>query len=97
MIQELFPYKDQIAFSCAIDDENLQILLYNKTNNLTNDSYIINISCENDNELSKLYFNDNKNYLIFTCFKNCSDKKYEKIDCLNKRENKEKKKKGRKK
>ena len=44
----VFHYKDQIAFSCSIDEENLQILLYNKTN-ITNDSYIINISCENYN------------------------------------------------
>jgi len=27
-----FPYKDQIIFSCAIEDEKIQILLYNKTN-----------------------------------------------------------------
>ena len=26
----IFPYKDQIAFSCSIGDENIQILLYNK-------------------------------------------------------------------
>ena len=29
-----------------------------------NDSFIINISCEYNDELSKLYFNYNKNYLI---------------------------------
>ena len=87
----IFPYIDQIAFSCRIDDENLQILLYNKTN-FMNNSYIINNSCENNNKLSKLYFNDNKNYLIYPCFKNCSDKKYENdTDCLNKIENEENK------
>ena len=48
-----------------------------------NDSYIINNSCENNNKLSKLYFNDNNNYLIYPCFKNCSDKKFENdTDCL---------------
>ena len=58
------------------------LLLYNKTN-LMNDSYIINSFCENNNKLSKLYFNDNKNYLIYQCFKNCSDKKFENdTDCL---------------
>ena len=71
----VFPYKDQIAFSCAIEDEKIQIFLYNKTN-LMNESYIKNASCENNNELSKLYYNDNKNYLIYPCFKNCSEKKY---------------------
>ena len=59
----IFPDKDQIAFSCRIGDENIQILLYNKTN-LMNDSFIINVSCESNNELSKLYFNDNKNNLM---------------------------------
>ena len=73
----VFPYKDQITFSCRIEDENIQIFLYNRTN-LMNDSYIINNSCENNNKLSKLYYNDNKNYLI--------------INCLNKRENEEEKK-----
>ena len=57
----VFPYKDQISFSCTMEDENIQIFLYNKTN-LMNESYIKNASCENNNELSKLYYNDNKNY-----------------------------------
>ena len=88
----VFPYKDQITFSCRIEDENIQILLYNRTN-LMNDSYIINNSCENNNKLSKLYFNDNKNYLIYPCFKNCSDKKFENdTDCLNKKKKEENKK-----
>ena len=78
----VYPYKNQIAFSCTMEDENIQIILYNKTD-LMNDSYIINVSCENNNELSKIYYNDNKNYLIYPCFKNCSNKKYENdIDCL---------------
>jgi hypothetical protein len=79
----VFPYNDQIAFSYTIEDENVQILLYNKTD-LMNDSYIINVSCENNDEFSKLYFNNNKNYLLYPCFKNCSNKIYENdIDCLN--------------
>ena len=49
-----------------------------------NNSYIKNVSCENNDELSKLYFNDNKNYLIYPCFKNCSNEKDENdTDCLN--------------
>ena len=85
----VFPYKDQFAFSCIIENENIQIFLYNKTN-LMNNSYIINSFCENNNGLTKLYFNDKKNYLIFSCFKNCSDKKYENdTDCLNEKENEE--------
>ena len=82
----VFPDKNQIAFSCAIEEENVQILLFNKTD-LTNNSYIINISCKNNNELSKFYFNNDENFLIYPCFKNCSDKKFKNdIDCLNKKE-----------
>jgi len=85
----VFPYKNQISFSCTMEDKNIQIFLYNKTD-LMNDSYIKNVSCENNDELSKLYYNDNKNYLIYPCFKNCSNKIYEKdIDCLNKKRDEE--------
>ena len=34
-------------------------------------------SCEKINGLSKKYFNDNKNYYLYSCFKNCSDKNFE--------------------
>jgi len=81
-----FPTKDQISFSCVIKDENVQVLFYNKTNFLksTNVPYLLEASCENKNGLSKLYFNDNKNYYIYSCFKNCSDKSYENDTyCLN--------------
>ena len=88
----VFPYKNQIAFSCKMEDENIQILLYNKTD-LMNDSYIIDVSCVNNNELSKLYFNDNKNYLLYPCLKDCSNIKLENdIDCLKKRIEEEKQK-----
>ena len=87
----VFHNKNQFAFSCTLEIENIQILLYNKTN-LMNDSYIENVFCENNYELSKLNFNDNKNYLIYKCLKNCSDKKFENdTDCLNERENEEEK------
>ena len=60
-----------------------------------NDSYIINVSCVNNNELSKFYFNDNKNYSLYPCIKDCSNIKLENdIDCLKIRieeENKKKK------
>ena len=86
----VFPYKNQIAFSCIMKDEYIQIILYNKTN-LINDFFIINVSCENNDEISKLYFNHNKNYLIYPCYKNCSDKKYENdTDCLNQKKEGEK-------
>ena len=85
-----FPFKNQFSFSCVLEDKNVQILLYNKEN-LINDTYIINPSCENIKGLSKLYFNDNTNYYIYPCFINCSDKKFENDPyCINKRNNRNK-------
>ena len=79
----LFPYKNQIAFSCIIEDNNIEIVLINTTN-FMNDTYIINTTCINNNEISKLYYNDNNNYLIYPCLKNCSDKILDfDIDCIN--------------
>jgi len=62
--------------------------MYNKDNLIpTNDTYMLYASCENINGLSKLHFNDNKNYLIYSCFKNCSDKNYENDTyCINQKE-----------
>ena len=88
----VFPSKDQISFSCVIKDENVQILFYNKTNLISTkyDPYLLNASCENINGLSRLYFNDDKNYYIYSCFKNCSDKNYENDTyCLNIKRNEE--------
>jgi len=88
----IFPYKNQIAFNCKMEDKNIQILLYNKTD-LINDSYIINVSCVNNNELSKFYFIENQKYLLYPCLKDCSNIKLENdIDCLKIRIEEEKKK-----
>ena len=92
----IFQTKNQIAFSCVIQDKFVQVLLYNKSDlNSTYDFHMLYASCENINGLSRLYFNDNKNYYIHSCFKNCSDKNYENdIYCLNiKREEENKKRK----
>ena len=70
--------KNQFVFSCVMQNVFAQALIYNKDDLApTNDSYMLYASCENINGLSKLYFNNNKNYLIYSCFKNCSDKNYE--------------------
>ena len=92
----IFQTKNQIAFSCEIQDKFVQVLLYNKSDlNSTYDFYMLYVSCENINGLSRLYFNDNKNYYIHSCFKDCSDKNYENDTyCLNiKREEENKKRK----
>ena len=83
----IFPTKNQFVFSCLIQNDFTQILLYNKDNlTSTNDYYLLYTSCENINGLSKLNFNDNKNYYIYACFKDCSDKKFENDTyCINKR------------
>ena len=92
----IFQTKNQIAFSCVIQDKFVQVLLYNKSDlNSTYDFYMLYASCENINGLSRLYYNDNKNFYIHSCFKDCSDKNYENdAYCLNiKREEENKKRK----
>ena len=92
----IFQTKNQIAFSCVIQDNFVQVLLYNKSDlNSTYDFYMLYASCENINGLSRLYYNANKNYYIHSCFKDCSDKNYENdAYCLNiKREEENKKRK----
>ena len=83
----IFPTKNQFVFSCLIYNEFTQLLLFNKDNlTTTNDYYLLSTSCENINGFPKLYFNDNKNYYIYSCFKDCSDKKFENDTyCINKR------------
>ena len=83
----IFHTKNQFVFSCVMQNIFVQSLMYNKDNiTPTNDTYMLYASCENINGLSKLYFNDNKNYLIYSCFKDCSDKNYENDTyCINKR------------
>jgi hypothetical protein len=85
----IFHTKNQFVFSCVMQNIFVQSLMYNKDNiTPTNDTYMLYASCENINGLSKLYFNDNKNYLIYSCFKNCSDKNFENDTyCINKRRN----------
>ena len=71
----IFPTKNQFVFSCVMQNIFVQTLMFNKDNLIpTNDTLMLYASCENINGLSKLYFNDNKNYLIYSFFKNCSDK-----------------------
>ena len=83
----IFHTKNQFVFSCVMQNIFVQSLMYNKDNiTPTNDTYMLYASCENINGLSKLYFNGNKNYLIYSCFKDCSDKNYENDTyCINKR------------
>ena len=74
----IFPTKNQFVFSCIMQNIFVQTLMFNKDNLIpTNDTLMLYASCENINGLSKLFFNDNQNYLIYSCFKNCSDKNYE--------------------
>jgi hypothetical protein len=85
----IFPTKKQYVFSCVIQNVFVQALIFNRDNiTATNDTKLIYASCENINGLSKLYFNNNNNYLIYSCFKDCSDKNFENDTyCINKRRN----------
>jgi len=47
-------------------------------------SFEINASCENIKGPAILYYNNNQNYYIYYCFKNCSDEFYKNDSyCLN--------------
>jgi len=85
----IFPTKNQFIFSCVMQNEFVQALMFNKDNlTPTNDSYMLYASCKNIKGLSKLYFNNKQNYYIYSCFKNCSDKRFENDTyCINKRRN----------
>ena len=72
-----FKTKNQISFSCIVKDENIKILFYNKNDlTLTNNSFSINALCEYRSSLSRVYFNDDKNYYIYSCFNNNSNQSY---------------------
>jgi len=72
-----FKTKNQISFSCIIKDENIKILFYNKNDlTLTNNSFSINASCEYKSGLSRVYFNEDKNSYIYSCFNNNSNQSY---------------------
>ena len=52
-------------------------MFYNETDlTLTNNSFSINASCEYKSGLSRVYFNDDKNYYLYSCFNNNSNQSY---------------------
>ena len=84
-INKIYKNKD-IAFSNEINDKKIKVFLYNNVENIgyKRSSFEINPSCENINGPAILYYNNNKNYYIYYCIKNCTDEFYKNDSyCLN--------------
>ena len=77
----------EIDFTCEINDKEIRADIYNNIDdiefkNLSNIKS--NVSCENINGPAIFYYNNNQNYYIYYCFKNCSDELYKNDSyCLN--------------
>ena len=84
-----FPKSNGLAIINEIDDKMIRADLYNNIDNYNNELrnksiFEINASCENIKGPTILYYNNNQNYYIYYCFKNCSDEFYKNDSyCLN--------------
>ena len=81
-----FPKNKELALIYETNDTMIRANVYNNIDNIKfNISYFeLNTSCENINGPAILYYNNNKNYYIYYCFKNCSDEFYKNDSyCLN--------------
>ena len=81
------PKNKDISFARDFIDKEIKISLYNNiiSNKKYNISYFdLNISCENVNGPKISYYNNNQDYYIYYCFKNCSDESFKNDSyCLN--------------
>jgi len=76
----------EIDLTFEINEKKLIVRLYNNIENYNNNisSFELSISCENFNGPKILYYNNNQNYYIYYCFKNCSNESYKNDSyCLN--------------
>ena len=73
-----FPKNKELALTYEINDTIIRADLYSNIDNIkyNKTSFELNTSCENSNGHTILYYNNNKNYYIYYCFKNCSDELY---------------------
>ena len=81
-----FPKNKELALTYETNDTMIRANVYYNIDNYNyNISYFeLNASCENINGLAILYYNNNQNYYIYYCFKNCSDEFYKNDSyCLN--------------
>ena len=75
-----------MAVTYEINNKIIIAELYNNIDNIKYNYYDfeINASCENIKGPTILYYNNNQNYYIYNCFKNCSDEFYKNDSyCLN--------------
>ena len=81
-----FPKNNELASTYEINDKIIRAELYNNIDNIKYNwsSFAINASCENIEGPAIFYYNNNQNYYIYYCFKNCSDELYKNDSyCLN--------------
>ena len=81
-----YPKSNRLTLTYENINKNIKAYLYNNIDNYNNNlSYFeINASCENINGPAISYYNNNQNYYIYYCFKNCSDEFYKNDSyCLN--------------
>jgi len=81
-----FPKNKELALTYEINNTIIRADLYNNIDNIKyNRSFFeLKTSCENRNGHTILYYNNNQNYYIYYCFKNCSDEFYKNDSyCLN--------------
>ena len=81
------PKNKVIDFIYETNDKEIKAKLYNNIDNYSKEyisPFKINRSCENINGPAIFYYNNNQNYYIYYCFKNCSDEFYKSDSyCLN--------------
>ena len=81
-----FPKSNGLVLTYEINGKEIKAKHFNNIDNIKYNwsSFEINASCENINGPAISYYNNNKNYYIYYCFKNCSDEFYKNDSyCLN--------------
>jgi hypothetical protein len=73
-----FPESNGLVLTYEINGKEIKAKHFNNIDNIKYNwsSFEINASCENINGPAISYYNNNKNYYIYYCFKNCSDEFY---------------------
>ena len=82
-----FPKSNELSITYEINDKIIKANLFNNIDNYNNNNrfyFELNTSCENIEGPAISYYNNNQNYYIYYCFKNCSDELYKNDSyCLN--------------
>ena len=81
-----FPKNNELVGTYEINDTIIIAEIHKNIDNYNDAKSIfeINASCENIKGPAILYYNNNQNYYIYYCFKNCSDEFYKNDSyCLN--------------